>query len=650
MSSVDIALESAPQRSAGGAADRWRVVARTPLGVGALVAVVLVLALAVFAPLMWGEGAEEVDTNALNQGPSGAHLFGTDNLGRDIVQRVLVATSLSMALALAATAIGLVIGVLLGAAPTVLGRRAGRFITAVVNVLVAFPGLLLALFFASIFGVGARQAVLALGLAVAPSFARLTQTLAASVAGRDYVSAARVIGISRTRVLLRHVLPNIGEPLIVNATLGAAGSLLAFASLSFLGLGVQPPQYDWGRLLGEGLNNIYSNPMAALAPGIAVVLAGLALNLFGEAAAQVIGRRTMNRRMGAMPSRATEPRPVAPDGDVLTVEDLWVRFPAGRQWVSPVRGVSFSVAPGEAIGIVGESGSGKTLTMLALASLVQAPGAVDAARLDFAGERLLTGSGKVHRRLLGTSLALVFQDPMTSMNPTMRVGRQLAEIAEEHQSVSRRTALDTAVEKLRAVRIPAAGRRARQYPHEMSGGMRQRAMIAMGLMGSPRLLIADEPTTALDVTVQRQVLQLLAAVRAESGAALLFISHDIAVVSQLCERVLVMYAGRIVEDLSVTELMHDPRHPYTRALLSAVPDMDTPLDQPLATIAGRPPQPGHAPVGCAFAPRCAFATAQCESEDPALTTDAADPAGRRRIACWHPQTENAVATSKVSAS
>ncbi|MGH1565761.1 dipeptide/oligopeptide/nickel ABC transporter permease/ATP-binding protein [Mumia sp. DW29H23] len=615
---------------------RWSAILRTPLGASAVILLGLVLAMAVVAPILWGDEASAVDTDAIMQGPSSAHPLGTDALGRDILYRVLVATRLSVGLALAATAIGVTLGTILGAAPSVLPRRAGRLVTSGVNIAVAFPGLLLALFFAVIFGVGTTGAVLAIGLATAPGFARLTQTLAASVAGRDYIAAARVAGVGRVRVLFRHVLPNIGEPLVVNATIGAGTALLAFAGLSFLGIGVQAPSYDWGRLLGESLNRIYTNPAAALAPGVAVVVAGLAFNLFGETVAAVVGQRTRSEKFRDVPRTraAVAPEPVeagvVDDAPVLQVENLRVAFPAGDGWTTPVRGVSFSLRPGEVVGVVGESGSGKSLTALAVSRLIEAPGAVTADRLDFAGVPLLTTDERALRSLLGTSLAMVFQDPMTSFNPTRRIGGQLAEVAVQHQGMNRRTAMARAVDRLRAVRVPAAERRAHQYPHEFSGGMRQRAMIGMGLMGSPRLVVADEPTTALDVTVQKQVLQLLEQVRAETQAAILLISHDITVVSQTCERILVMYAGRIVEDLPARDLFARARHPYTRALLSVVPDLESDRDQPLGVIPGRPPEPGRVPHGCAFADRCPRATEQCRTDDPEL---------REGIACWHPVTE-----------
>jgi oligopeptide/dipeptide ABC transporter ATP-binding protein len=271
------------------------------------------------------------------------------------------------------------------------------------------------------------------------------------------------------------------------------------------------------------------------------------------------------------------------------------------------------------------------LTALAIARLVEEPGRVDAERLDFLGTDLLTGTARAHQHLLGTSFAMVFQDPMTSFNPTRRIGRQLAEVAQQHQGMTRSQALARAVDRLRAVRVPAAERRVGQYPHEFSGGMRQRAMIGMGVMGNPALIVADEPTTALDVTVQRQVLDLLGSIRATDGVAIMLISHDVTVVRQVCDRVLVMYAGRIVEDLPAAELTTAARHPYTRALVAAVPDMQTDIDRPLAVIPGRPVDPAHVPAGCAYAPRCPLADERCRRDDPALVSDGAG----RRVACWH---------------
>ncbi|MFE7616073.1 dipeptide/oligopeptide/nickel ABC transporter permease/ATP-binding protein [Streptomyces sp. NPDC057496] len=599
---------------------------RTPIGVTALTACLLVALVAVLGPVLLGDRAAQVDTDAINQGSSAAHWLGTDQLGRDIAARVVVATRLTLRLTLLAAVIGVGGGLLLGVAPAVVGRRLGRLITATVGVLVAFPGLLFLLFLATIFGVGSTGAVFAVGLAMVPPMARLVQNLTASIAGSDYVAAARILGVGRFRMVVRHLLPNIAEPSVLFATQAAGGILVAFSGLSFLGLGVQPPQYDWGRLLNEQLNRIFVNPAAALAPGAAVVLTGLMFGLVGEVLAQAGGRRAPQA-----PETAPQEQPVTPDepaaehdgGVLVRARDLRVTFPGGWQ---AVRGISLDIGKGEAVGLVGESGSGKSLSALALADLVPHPGRVSAGALGFDGHDLRADSR------LGTELAMVFQDPMASLNPALRVGRQLAEVAEVHLGASRAEATARAVDRLGAVRIATPGRRARQRPHEYSGGMRQRAVIAMGLMGKPKLIIADEPTTALDVAVQQQVLDLLAEVREETGAALLLISHDLAVVAQVCERVLVMYAGLVVENLPVTELLGGAAHPYTRALVGAVPTMTTDRGMELATIPGRPPEPGETGAGCPFAARCERARERCHEDTPELT----DLGPGRQVACWYP--------------
>ena len=616
----------------------WVRALRTPVGATGAALLVVVFLLAALAPVLWSAQASAVDTSQILRGSSSAHRLGTDSLGRDILYRLLVGTRLSVTLALGATAIGVGAGLVLGTTPMWLGARLGRIVGAAVNIAVAFPGLLLALFFAAVFGIGATGAVLAIGFAIAPGFARLTQTLVARVAGLDYIAAARIAGVGRGRVLIRHVLPNIGEPLVVNATIVAGNALLALAGLSFLGLGVQAPAYDWGRLLAESLNSIYINPSAAFATGLAVVVAGLAFNLFGEAVARGLGLRTPSAAVVSDRGRRTPRAPTparadgAPDREpaLLAVEGLCVSFPGPRGATSPVRDVGLSMRRGASVGIVGESGSGKSLTALAIAGLIEEPGRVDADRLEFLGADLRGDRVRAHRHLLGTSFAMVFQDPLASFNPTMRVGRQLAEVAEEHLGLRRAPAWARAVDRLRAVRLPGAERRARQFPHELSGGMRQRAMIGMGLMGTPALIVADEPTTALDVTVQRQVLRLLESIRATEHVAILLISHDITVVSHVCERVLVMYAGRVVEDLPTVDLPRC-RHPYTRALLAAVPDLATDRSRPLTVIPGRPIDPSEYPVGCAFAPRCPLADEHCRHVDPALVADGHG----RRVACWH---------------
>ena len=612
----------------------WRALSRSRLGLLAVLMLAAFVVLAILAPIALHGSATTQNVDAIQQGASGQHLFGTDALGRDLLARTLVATRLSLILAVAAAALGVLGGLVLGVASLLMPSRLGKVMVALIDIAVAFPPLLLALFFAIIFGVGITGAILAIAVAIAPSFARLTHTLATSVAGLDFVDAARISGVGRFRMLYRHVLPNIADPLAVNISLIAGDALLAFASLSFLGIGVQAPRYDWGRIFNDGLSLLYVNPMASLGPGLAILLAGLAFNLLGEACAQIAGGRG-----GGRGGVKREPVSVHVD-DVsaerstaaIRVSNLSVNLPIGRAWLRPVRGVSFEVCPGQSVGLVGESGSGKSMTAMALAQLIEEPAVIDVDRLDFAGTSLIGLSSQHRRSLLGTRLAVVFQDPMTSFNPSQKIGTQLAEVARAHSGLSRSKAWKRAVGKLDSVRISSPAQRASQYPHEFSGGMRQRAMIAMGLMGEPTMIIADEPTTALDVTVQQQVLDLLDEAKGERAAALILISHDIDLVARHCDRVLVMYAGRIVEDMPASALSSESRHPYTRALRAAVPDFETDRDLPLAVIPGRPPRLTEVGSGCAFAPRCINATERCHVDDPELVSVTES----HRLACWHP--------------
>jgi oligopeptide/dipeptide ABC transporter ATP-binding protein len=624
---------------------RFRQALRTPVGITASIGLAAIIVLAIVAPILWSDDAAKLDILAASQGASRAHPLGTDALGRDILYRMLVATRLSVTLALLAAGLGALIGIPLGAMPALVGGRVGKLVTGFINLSVAFPTLLVAIFVAAIIGVGARGAVAGIGIAIAPYFARLSQTLSASVAGSDYLAAARMLGVRRVRLLRRHILPNVAEPLLITVTIAVGDSLLALAGLSFLGLGVQAPQYDWGRMLSEGLSRIYVTPVVALGPAIAITLGALSFVLFGEVLAKAAAGggapRWARPDLSVVPLPPAEPVPgdagEVPVPDVLAVENLTVSFPGGSV---PVREISLEVAPGEIIGIVGESGSGKTLTAMAIADLLPAAAQLTAARFTLFGEDPRTLGDAERRRLLGRSLAVVYQDPMSALNPALRVGRQLAEVSEVHDGLSKSSATKRAVDRLGSVRIANPAARVRQYPHEFSGGMRQRAVIAMGLMSEPKLIIADEPTTALDVTVQQQILQLLREVSTSGGSAAILISHDVAVVSQLCRRVLVMYAGRIVEELDVATLVVGPAHPYTAALVASVPTMESDRTRPLASIPGRAPSPYDDSPGCPFAPRCPRASARCTDLMPPLEQRSAG----HRVACWHPLQRGAAGT------
>ncbi|MET7473787.1 ABC transporter ATP-binding protein [Streptomyces sp. NPDC005648] len=325
------------------------------------------------------------------------------------------------------------------------------------------------------------------------------------------------------------------------------------------------------------------------------------------------------------------------DQPLLDVRDLRVSFRTRRGSVTVVDGLSLSVAPGEILGVVGESGSGKSVSMLAVLRLLTNPNVTVSGQVLFRGRDLLSLPDKEMRAIRGREIAMVFQDPMTALTPVYTVGWQIAEQIRAHEQVSRKAAKARAVQLLSDVGIPDAASRVNAYPHEFSGGMRQRAVIAMALSCDPALLIADEPTTALDVTVQAQILDLMRELNAR-GSAVVLITHDIGVISQIADRVLVMYGGRAAEEGPRRSVFHGPRHPYTWGLLDSVPRVGGPRLRRLPTIAGMPVAPGSLPEGCAFAPRCRLRHERCE-ELPVLAAGQADPA--HRDACWLPADQRA---------
>jgi len=315
---------------------------------------------------------------------------------------------------------------------------------------------------------------------------------------------------------------------------------------------------------------------------------------------------------------------------VLQVKDLKTQFFTDDGVVKAVDGVSFDLHPGETLGIVGESGCGKSVTALSILRLVQEPGRITQGQIIFKGSDIVTMPDDDVRDIRGKDIAMIFQDPLSSLNPVLQVGFQIEEAMEAHQKIPGKIALSRAVQLLKQVRIPAAETRVRDYPHQFSGGMRQRAMIAMGLANKPSILIADEPTTALDVTVQAQILELLRDLNEETRTAIILITHNMGVVAGLCKRVLVMYAGRIVEQGPVDQIFKDPQHPYTWSLLQSIPRLDADRKDRLLSIEGLPPDLIKPPPGCRFHPRCRFRIERCFHDDPALMDVGPD----QDAACW----------------
>ena len=313
---------------------------------------------------------------------------------------------------------------------------------------------------------------------------------------------------------------------------------------------------------------------------------------------------------------------------ILAVENLQTHFFTRDGVVRALDGVSYAVGAGETLGVVGESGCGKSVSALSILRLVPPPGRIVGGAVRFEGRDLLAASESEMRALRGNRISMIFQEPMTSLNPVLSIGRQIAETVKLHQGLAGGAARERALEMLRLVHIPEPEARLRQYPHQLSGGMRQRVMIAMALACNPRVLIADEPTTALDVTIQAQILELIDELKAKLGAAVILITHDLGVVAETAQRVVVLYAGRKVEEAAVEELFDAPLHPYTRGLMAAIPQLADTARHRLAEIPGLVQQ---ALRGCSFAPRCARASERCRAEAPALT----EPRPGHYVACWH---------------
>lgn len=563
---------------------------RTTTGRLALLLLALLAVAIVVFPLLFGDSASHTNPMEARDGPSRDHLLGTDDLGRDVLSRVAAATRLTLLLATASILLAAVLGYALGLAAALSGGRARRGFTLALNLWLAFPPIVVALFVSTVMYESTVSAVVAIALAYAPLFARTMLNLATAVVDLDYIHVARLLGVGPARRLTHHISPNVSAPLWIQTTTGIGEAMVALSALSFLGLGVQPPSYDWGSLLAEYLERIFTSPLIVVGPAFAITVVGILFAFIGEAGALAMdprrwtagNRDAVSARTTAKPptaETAATPAPTVTGPARMRVVDLNVWFPGSTGKTHVVRDVSFEIAAGETVGIIGESGSGKSVTASAIARLVPRPGMIEAGRLELDGTDLAGDVNPELRRVLGTQVATVFQNPMSALTPTMRIGAQMCESIRHHTDLSRGQARAAALQALAEVQITGSERVLKMYPHQLSGGMRQRVVIAMGLMTKPSLLIADEPTTALDVTIQQQILRLLRRLQSEHDMATLFISHDFGVVREVCDRVLVMYQGEIVERLHVADL-DSASHPYTRRLLAAVPSVDQPRSRP----------------------------------------------------------------------
>ncbi len=632
---------SPPKPSAAARAGTFlRLFARNRMAAfgGGLLALILLVALA--APILPLQDPFAQDTTQRFLRPfSEGHWLGTDHLGRDLLSRLIWGTQLSLLVGVSATLLAALAGSTLGVVAGFLGGRIDNVIMRSVDTVMAFPYILLALAIVAALGPGLVNALIAVAVVNIPFFARNIRGVTVTLANKEFVDAARLSGMGDTRIIASEIVPNILPVIVIAMSTTVGWMILETAGLSFLGLGSQPPVPDLGSMLGEGRNALISHPHTSIIPGLMIFAIVIGVNLLGDGIRDALDPRlrsgALTRPLPAtLVDRAETPAIAAKPDALLSLEDLRVEFRLGRRTLKAVNGVSLDIAPGECLGLIGESGSGKSVTALSVMGLVASPpGVIAGGALRFQGRDLLAMKPGELRRLRGDKVAYIFQDPLATLHPLYRIGEQIAEAIRVHHPVPQAEAMARAVALLKQVRIPNAKSRAGNYPHELSGGMRQRVGIAMALANEPELIIADEPTTALDVTVQAQILKLLEDLRRERGLAILFITHDFGVVAQLCDRVAVMYAGEIVESGPAQAILDAPAHPYTRRLIACVPELGGGR-RTLAAIPGLPPGADDLPQGCAFAPRCDKAQAACRAGRVALTGQ--EPG--RGVRCLFPET------------
>jgi peptide/nickel transport system permease protein len=606
------------RKRSGRPAGAMRRVMRKPSAVIALVVLVAISLAVAFADVLAPYGSNEGDLTRLRELPSADHLLGTDDLGRDVLSRLLIGGQDSLGGAALATLIAVAIGVPLGMIAGYYRRLPDAVISRFADIMQAMPLVVVLMAVLGVFGNQPLPAMIALGIALSAGFIRLARATTLSVRRELYVDAANVAGIPTGRILARHVLPNVRGPLLVQASLVMASALLIQAGLGFLGLGTAPPDPSWGGMIANASNQIYTAPWLLVPSGLVLIVTILSLNFLGDALAEDKPAVAAPGRRGTGEPES-ETHPVADDLAIETVADpvvsvrgLTVRFRDAEGEFSVVQNVSFDVAKGESLGIVGESGCGKSVTARALMGIVAKGGRISAGTARIGDVEVTAATEKQLQRMRGTTVALVSQEPMVALDPSFTIGAQLREVVRHHTGKNRAQAHERALELLGLVGIPDPAATAASYTFQISGGMAQRAAIALALAGDPDVLIADEPTTALDVTVQAEILDLLHRLRAELGMALIIVTHDLGVVADSCDRAIVMYAGQIVESGAVSRLLEAPRHPYTVGLLSSMPS-HAERGVPMSAIEGIVPAPRQWPAGCRFADRCPLATDLCRT-------------------------------------
>lgn len=591
---------------------------------------------AIFAP--WIATNHPLASGEPIQEPSGSAFFGTDAIGRDIFSRVLYGSRSSLLIGVFATLVALIAAAILGAITATSNKVISEILMRILDIIMSFPGIALAAVFVAVFGNSVPVLIFAMAFLYTPQLARVIRANILSQYGEDYVSASRVMGASTPRILLVHVARNCIAPVAVFATVLVADAIVLEASLSFINAGVEPPDPSWGNILSDGKSLVLAGVWwTTFFPGFMILITVLCLNILSEGLTDALAappqvdhsdfegddadtstesthttqsalgqlsrdeaRDTLDHSLATLRAAKStaQIRPPLEGEPLITVTDLSIAFPESHGDVDIVDGISLEIRPGETLGLVGESGCGKSVTAMAIMGLLPNSAKISGT-ITYRGRDLLALSPQERNALRGHEIAMIYQDALSSLNPSMLIRTQLKQLI-------RRGGTRSAEELMELVGLDPE-RTLRSYPHELSGGQRQRVLIAMALTRDPKLLIADEPTTALDVTVQKQVVDLLNELREKLGFAMLFVSHDLALVSRLADRITVMYAGQVVEEAPTHELLLNPVHEYTRGLLGSVLSVEAGAKR-LYQVPGTVPAPTEFVSGDRFAPRSSHPT------------------------------------------
>jgi peptide/nickel transport system permease protein len=556
---------------------------RNPLGLISILVLLAVVVIAIVVPVLGLPDPNGVNLREATRPPGPAHLLGTDSSGRDILSRIMWGTQVILIGAGIALAVALVIGAVTG---LVAGYYGGWFDSAaswVNNLNMALPGIVVVLAVRAVVGPSVYIAMAVFGVLLTPAFFRVVRGAVQAVRNELYVDAARVSGLSDARIISRHILTVVRAPVIIQAARVASIAIAIQAGLEFLGV-TDSTVPSWGNMLNEGFRKIVLSPGLILWPSLAIGLVSMALILFGNAlrdaledrghgttrAVRLHARTAVEPSAAAKPAATAAPAPAHPENALLSVQNLKIAYGTGAGQKEVVHGVSLYVAPGEVLGLVGESGSGKTQTAFSVLGLLPDGGCVSEGSIQFDGKELTTLGSKDRTALRGTDIAYIPQEPMSNLDPSFRIGHQLTVPMRTKLGLSKQEAKSRALALLARVGIADPEKTFKSYPHEVSGGMAQRVLIAGAVSCNPRLLIADEPTTALDVTVQAEVLDLLRDLQRETGMAMVMVTHNFGVVADICDRVAVMQSGRLVEVDTVEKILTSPSHAYTQKLLDSM--------------------------------------------------------------------------------